>query len=262
VRPTRMGNYLQMRKEFLEQCLAQGMSLEKIGALVDRDPSTVRYHLKKHGLKAVGHDVHAPNGKVDPDRLRAMIEDGASIHGAAEELGVSYSAVRNWVKRLDLETRRMARLREGKEARENGARRARLTCSKHGETWFFKHPSGPFRCGKCRSDRVARYRRRRKHRLVDRAGGACQTCGYNECLDALQFHHVDPESKLFMISRHGVTRSYAEAEAEADKCVLLCGNCHSEVEAGVRELPAELLSLKLLADQDQRPPSMDQHDPG
>ena len=238
-----------MDREFLEKCLAEEMSLDKIAALVDRDPSTVSYHLKKHGLKAVGHDVHAPNGKVDPDRLRAMIEGGASIHGAAEELGVAYSTVRHWVRRLGLETRRMARLRESQEARNNGDTRARLTCPTHGETWFFKSPSGPFRCAKCRTDAVARYRRRVKQRLMERAGGACQICGYDKFPRALQFHHVDPASKAFTVSRHGVTRSYAEVAAEAEKCVLLCGNCHAEVEGGVTELPANLLSIKLVTEE-------------
>jgi DNA-binding transcriptional ArsR family regulator len=239
-----------MTKEFLERCLAEGMSLEKIGALVGRDPSTVSYHLKKHGLKAVGHDVHAPNGKVDPDRLREMIESGASVHGAAEELGVSYSTVRHWVGRLGLETRRMARLKESEASRNNGDSRALLTCKKHGKTPFFKHPSGGFRCRKCRSEAVSRYRRRVKQRLIDRAGGACAICGYDRFAGALEFHHLDPRLKTFTLSRHGVTRAYSEVEAEADKCVLLCANCHAEVEGGVTELPSDLVSVKLLAADD------------
>jgi transposase-like protein len=215
-----------MTKEFLERCLAEGMSLEKIGALVGRDPSTVSYHLKNHGLKPVGHDVHAPKGKVDPDRLREMVESGASIHGVAEELGVSYSTARYWVRRLGLETRRMARLRESQEARANGERGATLTCRKHGKTAFFKSPSGGFRCRKCRSEAVSRYRRRVKQRLIDRAGGACVLCGYDRFQGALEFHHLDPERKTFTLSRHGVTRAYSEVVAEADK---MC--------APVRELP-------------------------
>jgi hypothetical protein len=35
-----------------------------------------------------------------------------------------------------------------------------------------------------------------------------------------------------------VTRSLADAREEAKKCVLLCSNCHAEVEAGVRSLQA------------------------
>ena len=50
---------------------------------------------------------------------------------------------------------------------------------------------------------------------------------------ALHFHHVDPAAKAFTVSRHGVTRSLTAARAEATKCILLCANCHAEVEAGV-----------------------------
>jgi hypothetical protein len=50
---------------------------------------------------------------------------------------------------------------------------------------------------------------------------------------ALEFHHIDPATKEFGVSRSGVTRSIARSRAEARKCVLLCSNCHAEVEAGV-----------------------------
>jgi transposase-like protein len=223
------------------------MSLEKIGALIGRDPSTVSYHLKKHGLKPVGHDVHAPKGAVDPDRVREMVQDGASVHAVAEQLGVSYSTARYWIRRLGLQTRRMARLRESGGARDDGERRAFLTCKKHGKTAFVKSPSGGFRCRKCRTEAVSRYRRRVKQRLIDRAGGVCVLCGYNKFHGALEFHHLDPEQKRFTLSRHGVTRAYSEVAAEADKCVLLCANCHAEVEGGVTTIPSEVLPLKLLA---------------
>lgn len=72
------------------------------------------------------------------------------------------------------------------------------------------------------------------------AGGACVLCGYSRSLAGLQFHHVDPSEKAFSLSQEGVTRSLARARAEAAKCVLLCANCHAEVEAGVARLPASV----------------------
>jgi hypothetical protein len=54
---------------------------------------------------------------------------------------------------------------------------------------------------------------------------------------ALQFHHVDPETKHFSLGRRGVARALEKARAEAQTCVLLCANCHAEVEAGVLALP-------------------------
>jgi hypothetical protein len=60
-------------------------------------------------------------------------------------------------------------------------------------------------------------------------------------MSGLHFHHVDPTQKAFSLARQGVTRSLESARAEAAKCVLLCSNCHAEVEAGQRYLPTALL---------------------
>jgi hypothetical protein len=76
-----------------------------------------------------------------------------------------------------------------------------------------------------------------KAQLVAEAGGACAICGYSRCLAALEFHHLARASKKFAVAARGVTRSLAEARQEANKCVLLCSNCHAEVEAGVTALP-------------------------
>jgi hypothetical protein len=76
-----------------------------------------------------------------------------------------------------------------------------------------------------------------KEMLVSEAGGACVICGYSRCLAALEFHHLDRTAKRFAVAARGVTRSLAEAREEASKCVLLCSNCHAEVEAGVSSLP-------------------------
>jgi hypothetical protein len=79
-------------------------------------------------------------------------------------------------------------------------------------------------------------RRAVKAILVAEAGGACQICGYDRCLRALEFHHRDPGEKEFGIGRYGHTRSLARARAEVAKCVLLCSNCHMEVEDGLTSL--------------------------
>jgi hypothetical protein len=74
-----------------------------------------------------------------------------------------------------------------------------------------------------------------KARLVEEAGGRCALCGYDRCQAALQFHHRDPGEKLFAISHQGLTRSLARAREEARKCILVCANCHAELEGGYRE---------------------------
>jgi hypothetical protein len=62
-------------------------------------------------------------------------------------------------------------------------------------------------------------------------------CGYSRCQQALQFHHLDPATKRFHLGHNGVCRSLTKSRAEAKKCVLLCANCHAEVEAGLAGLP-------------------------
>jgi hypothetical protein len=85
--------------------------------------------------------------------------------------------------------------------------------------------------------RVAQRRRAIKRKLVEEAGGRCLICGYDRCQAVLEFHHLDPSLKEFDLGRIGVTRSLERSRAEASKCVLLCANCHREVEAGIAVLP-------------------------
>ena len=66
-----------------------------------------------------------------------------------------------------------------------------------------------------------------KQKCVDYKGGRCERCGYDKCLRALSFHHVDKTNKDFGISGSHA-RSWEKIKQELDKCVLLCANCHME----------------------------------
>ena len=70
--------------------------------------------------------------------------------------------------------------------------------------------------------------------LKDRFG--CHNCGYRTCLNALQFHHIDPSTKIENISRLVSNRSIIRIQMELHKCVILCANCHVEVEEGITAL--------------------------
>ncbi len=75
--------------------------------------------------------------------------------------------------------------------------------------------------------------RRKKVRqmAVDYKGGKCQICGYNRCIDALEFHHNDLSKKEFGISEKGYTRNWKSVMEELDKCIMICANCHREFHA-------------------------------
>jgi len=72
---------------------------------------------------------------------------------------------------------------------------------------------------------------------VDYKGGKCNDCGYNRCMSALEFHHLDPSKKDFIISRAKYYKDETTRktiQAELDKCVLVCSNCHRERHARER----------------------------
>jgi 5-methylcytosine-specific restriction endonuclease McrA len=80
---------------------------------------------------------------------------------------------------------------------------------------------------------VAKRRRKVKTMAINYKGGKCQICGYVKFQGALDLHHIDPKTKLFAISDKGYTRSWEKVKAELDKCILLCANCHREIEGGI-----------------------------
>lgn len=82
---------------------------------------------------------------------------------------------------------------------------------------------------------VAKRRKILRRKAITYKGGKCQLCGYDKCAEALEFHHL-PGQKNFGISQKGYTRSWDKVEQELKKCVLLCSNCHREVENGVTQL--------------------------
>ena len=82
---------------------------------------------------------------------------------------------------------------------------------------------------------VKRYRQRLKSKAVEYKGGKCSCCGYNQCLHALEFHHLDPKEKDFSISSK-MNSAFDALKTELDKCALVCRNCHAEIHAGLIDL--------------------------
>ena len=114
-------------------------------------------------------------------------------------------------------------------------------CVNHGETEFFLRSDGFYRCYKCSTDAVIKKRKELKKLAVEYKGGKCQICGYNRCIEALDFHHIDPKEKDFNVSESGETRGWDRIRNEIQKCLLLCSNCHREVHNGVIHVSYEKL---------------------
>ena len=71
-------------------------------------------------------------------------------------------------------------------------------------------------------------RKRLREKILDYKGNKCEKCGYDRCKEALEFHHINPKEKLFSISSNCAIYAWEKVLAQADKCILLCANCHRE----------------------------------
>lgn len=68
----------------------------------------------------------------------------------------------------------------------------------------------------------------------------CSQCRYNKCFRALDFHHLNSETKEIDIATL-MTRHPSEAKIkilleELEKVILVCANCHREIHDGCREI--------------------------
>jgi transposase len=230
--------YEHVDRDSLEQLLAEGLSLAEIARRYARHESTVAYWVRKHGLEPVNRRLHARMGALQRKELERQVAAGMSIAQIASANGRAKASVRYWLGKYGLKTvgGRGQRSRKGTaQARAAGLARALICCPKHGQIEHIREPRGYYRCSRCRQEAVIDRRRRVKEILVHEHGGCCRLCGYSRCLAALEFHHLDPSAKEFGVARRGA-HSIDRLRAEVSKCILLCSNCHAEVESGFRSV--------------------------
>jgi transposase len=254
-----------MDRDALQLLLAQGVSVEQIGRRFGRHPSTVSYWMRKHGLEAPNRAKHAGKGGIGRAELEEAVQTGLSIAEIARRFGRSKGTVRHWLGRYGLKTMHRSKRSSSPDAiaaRDAALGSCVLPCPRHGDTKFVREGGGYYRCVRCRVESVAKHRGRLKDLLVAEAGGRCLICGYDRHPRALEFHHIDPGAKAFALSQRGVTLSLESMRSEARKCVLLCSNCHAEVEAGVVALPLHLAGRAVGSRDTPKVVGSLHHDPG
>ena len=96
---------------------------------------------------------------------------------------------------------------------------------------FSSHPSSKdkhhSKCRECFNRMNKEKRTSNIRHLTEMFGGKCSRCGYDKCIGALSFHHKDPSTKEYQISDIS-DRNIENIMNEANKCELLCENCHRE----------------------------------
>lgn len=91
------------------------------------------------------------------------------------------------------------------------------------------------------SERVKKWRKDTKNRIVESMGGKCVCCGYSKCHDALDLHHLDPDEKeIGLAGIRANPKKWTTIVKELRKCVLVCNRCHKEIHAGITEVPKDV----------------------
>lgn len=76
-------------------------------------------------------------------------------------------------------------------------------------------------------------RRKIKGKRVKELGGKCARCGYDEFIEVLEFHHIDPTKKETVYD-------YIRKDWNPKNYVLLCSNCHQAFHYGkIKEISTE-----------------------
>lgn len=98
-------------------------------------------------------------------------------------------------------------------------------------------------CKKCEAKSASNRRNEAKKHAIAYKGAGCLVCNYFGCIEALEFHHLDPLQKDFEIGRN--LKALDQIKEELDKCILVCSNCHKEIHGGFISSDNYLTSPKI-----------------
>jgi hypothetical protein len=102
------------------------------------------------------------------------------------------------------------------------ATRDRESAKRHRKTWYESHKQQ-------RIAETAALRQLRREQMREyKSKLSCILCSevHPACLD---FHHVDPSTKLIEVSKAvHLCWSWERIMAEVNKCIVLCKNCHAK----------------------------------
>ena len=103
-------------------------------------------------------------------------------------------------------------------------------CGVEGKEKFYK--SMAWFCKPCWNKKTAQRTKDNVKLIKEEFGGKCCKCGYDKCMDALQFHHLDPTQKEFTFGQRRQS-SLKTLRKEVQKCILVCANCHAEIHSKI-----------------------------
>lgn len=85
-------------------------------------------------------------------------------------------------------------------------------------------------------------RQRIKSEFVSSFGNKCCVCKKTYSMVVYDFHHIEPSDKRFAISQ--LWGSPDLLLEEIQKCVMVCSNCHRQVNVGEVSIPKNAIKFK------------------
>lgn len=163
---------------------------------------------------------------MDRVELEGFIEEGYSTYGIARAVGTSQTNVRYWLRKHGLAT-----------ATSNGRTKNHycLDCGEIVPSKFYGRMKQV--CRRCWNIRTVQRTKETTTRIREFMGGRCRICNFDKYPVALEMHHLDRSTKDRDF-HHMRCWSWQRLLGEAEKCVLLCSNCHAAVHAGLVTVPA------------------------
>jgi len=175
-------------KEEIIKLINEGFTYDDITKKLGCSKSTISYHCNKLNLKSKSKNIDVNSELVN--KINELYKCGNSSYTISKILGISKSTALKYISKENIRTKKKTKTKKDK------------------------------------SEYIMRWKKNLKKSLVEYKGSKCEICGYDRCIEALEFHHSDPSKKDFSIS----TKLFGieKMKKEVDKCLLLCSNCHRE----------------------------------
>ncbi len=178
---------------------------------------------------------------MDKQKLIEYVESGMSTTQISKLENKGKTTIRYWLDKYELKTKNKS-FKEGYV--ENPILRINgnpvQSCAKCGislneDTGYWRESKKVWQanCKKCQNKYSVERWQSNKKRAVNYKGGKCERCGYNKCIDALEFHHIDPLEKDKNFGNIKI-RKWEDQKKELDKCICVCANCHREIHSELR----------------------------
>ena len=144
------------------------------------------------------------NNHVTKYMLENLISQNLSTYQIADQLSCSQTNIRYHLRKHGLNTKPIRSNKDPELIRISRNKSSYVSQKKRGE--------------------------KRKLEAIKLKGGKCTICSYNKNYSALAFHHVEPENKTYNLDIRKFSNTNIDSlNAELEKCILLCNNCHAEL---------------------------------